>query len=193
MQPKNNNNSNNNNNNKVERPGGNGKISNFNKLTFCSIFRNISGKESLENHPPPPKKKGVTNHCKLRNNYRPFSSLRSKRFRSIALSTGLKHFPLFERAKTVLRSPPKSEKCLEHAEKSTETLATHASPSAIRLLSARARPREPGPVNQCRVHHVTNKQNGGKEGSIVCSRVSLCSLCFCAPRSCIENLRSSRP
>jgi len=49
----------------------------------------------------------------------------------VGFSAGLKHFSLFERAKICARpnffAPPKSEKCLERAEKPKETLATQAS------------------------------------------------------------------
>jgi len=64
-----------------------------------------------------------------------FPSLRSKRFRSIGLSAGLKHFSLFERAKIGARAkkcisvapapifaPPKREKCLERAGKPRKRL-----------------------------------------------------------------------
>jgi len=69
-------------------------------------------------------------------------NLRSKRFRSIGLSAGLKYFSFFERTKigasarkcapsinvafTPIFAPPKSEGCLERAEKPTETLAVQA-------------------------------------------------------------------
>jgi len=73
------------------------------------------------------------NHVKRRKtSIKPVPSLRDKRFLSIGLFAGLKHFSLFEGAiigasisvaLAPISAPPKSEKCLERTGKPTETLA----------------------------------------------------------------------